>query len=296
MPSSSSAADRPLEDREVRAAAPRRCPTRGRDVRHGVDRPTPSFGRGRARPPSSASSASVRRRPSRGPSCGARTPALAVQVDVDAGPRGPPSTPVEPRRPSAPDAEDIDHRRRATRGRRSQRQAADGPDVLLELRGRGASMVQWPLLWTRGASSLTTSAPPAAGTARRSAPDQVEAAASRAAMAHRRPADRVDGRRRDGLDEDPVVVDVRGRPGKAADPAIDGARDDDRELRRERELALERAGRPARPPRALHRRLDARPTARDADLAAAVVPTGRGLEPNGKPSSVGRARAPRRPR
>jgi hypothetical protein len=43
-------------------------------------------------------------------------------------------------------------------GRRAERPAGDGADVLLELRGIGASMVQWPELWTRGAISLTSSA------------------------------------------------------------------------------------------------------------------------------------------
>ena len=37
----------------------------------------------------------------------------------------------------------------------AERPAADGADVLLELRDEAPSSVQWPELWTRGAISLT---------------------------------------------------------------------------------------------------------------------------------------------
>ena len=86
---------------------------------------------------------------------------LAVQVEVRR--RASSKRVRDPRRAApavGPVAQEVDHRRGRERLPAPERQSADGPDVLLELgRRRSLRCVAWPLLWTRGASSLTTSDP-----------------------------------------------------------------------------------------------------------------------------------------
>ena len=57
-------------------------------------------------------------------------------------------------------AEEIDHRRGTQRARAAQGQAADRPQVVLELARHAPSIVQCPELCTRGAISLAISFPP----------------------------------------------------------------------------------------------------------------------------------------
>lgn len=54
-------------------------------------------------------------------------------------------------------ADQVDHHRRAVDHRRRQRQAGNRPQMQLELADRRAVLRQWPLLCTRGASSLISS-------------------------------------------------------------------------------------------------------------------------------------------
>ena len=109
------------------------------------------------------------------------------------------------------------------------------------------SIVQWPELWTRGASSLTTSEPSRSrNSSAVSVPHRSIAAASVAPIAVARSAtSRRDGCRRHGFGQDPGVVAVPGdREGRAR--PVERAGDDDRQLDLEIELALReerRAGR-----------------------------------------------------
>ena len=122
----------------------------------------------------------------------------------------------------------------------------------------------------------------------RQQPDEVEAADEPVGdLAGVAGHERVDRGGRDALDEDARVVDVARRPGTSSDRPVAVAGADDRQLGLEVDLALQeqRAGRPAAERR--HRGLDP-VRVRDPDLAAAVVPAERHLEP-----ATG-SRAPRR--
>ena len=199
--------------------------------------------------------------------------------------------------------------RRQRRGR-PEPEPGDRADVLLELRGRGA--LDRPVAAVVDARRQLVDD-------ERSVGQQEQLDGERAAQAHRdreplgrcrRAASAIAagiGRGRDRLDEDAVVVDVPSdREGRHL--AIRPARDDDRQLRLERELASRPAGRPpARPPSrsmAPRRPRSSRPgsgcgrrTRRWSPSAGAAGPARPATPlPEARRSSGPRATAPPRPR
>ena len=134
----------------------------------------------------------------------------------------------------------VDHGRRRERVGRAEPSPQIARMCCSNCEVAAPSSVQWPLLWTRGASSLTTSA--AVG-------HEEQLGGQRAGQAHRdgQPLPEVGRPRGDvGVDVGRARRSRRGSPrrgrcgraGSVASLAVDAARDDDRELRREGELAL----------------------------------------------------------
>ena len=150
------------------------------------------------------------------------------------------------------------------------------------------SMVQWPLLWTRGASSLTTSSPSGIrNSSAVSVPTMPMATASRSPRSAARSAISA-GTGAGATDSARIPAScVLRASGKVAERPSDAAGHDDRYLHLERHLGLGQddvAGWATEP---LERPIDVGGGA-DPDLAPAVVPAGGGLDPQRQPELVGR--------
>ena len=157
-----------LEHREVRAAAADDADDRRSLARSLIDRASflavvgpaqlvaGGAGRGERR------LRVVGRWPSGGPSCGARRPA-ACRTGGGGRPvleRPPDRARIEPRVAQGALAPQVDHRRRR---QRASVAPSSSPQIARmccsNCEVAAPSIVQWPLLWTRGASSLTTRRP-----------------------------------------------------------------------------------------------------------------------------------------
>ena len=219
-----------------------------------------------------------------------KTVSLVVQVEVDGrvGERRPDAR--ETRRPLAGRCQQVDHRRRRERRRRPEAAARRSPGCAARTgTSRAPSIVQWPLLWTRGASSLTTSEPSASrNSSAVSVPTRSIAAASRAAdgggLGRRCPATTAPGRRtRRGSRRRARS----GRPGRSRSRRrAPRATTTDSSVSKSSSRSASSAvsGRPAeRGQRAVDL-----VRAGDPDLAAAVIAAGRGLEPERQAEGVGR--------
>ena len=141
------------------------------------------------------------------------------------------------------------------------------------------SIVQWPLLWTRGASSLTTSEPSRSrNSSTVSVPTRSIAAArlSAIAVASRRAAA---GRSAGVTDSTRIPASWTLRAGGkiAGFPSVPRATITDSSVSKSSSRSAS-SGTPSGPPKQTHRGFDVRDTG-DADLTAAVVPAGRRLEP-----------------
>ena len=185
-------------------------------------------------------------------------------------------------------AEHVDHRRGGQGRRRTEREAADRADVLFELRCGG-----------------TFDRPVAAVVDTRSelvdhelaVRHQEQLGRERPGHAHRdgQPLPEVSGtvgdlggdrRGRHGFRQDPRVVGVP-RQRERRRSAVDAAGHDDRHLHVEGHLGLGQEGVAGRAAEPLERPIEVRGGVH-ADLAPAVVPPGRGLDPQRQPEFLGR--------
>ena len=175
--------------------------------------------------------------------------------------------------------EQVDHRGRGERRGRSEAEPADRPDVLLELRCRGA--LDRPVAGVVDAWRQLVDD-------QRAVAEEEELGGEGAAQVHRLGEGRpdLDGAsgdigghrsRRHRFDEDPLVMGV---PGDREDRhgAVETARDDDGQLGGEVELALGEERGTRRPAETLPGIVELRGR-RDPELSAAVVSADRQLEP-----------------
>ena len=232
------------------------------------------------------------RAPSGGPSCGVRRRAACrTGGGGRPGRRGRLGDAVQPGVAPRTAAEEVDHRGRAVGGRvdpspspQIARMCCSNCEVA------APSIVQWPELWTRGASSLTTSDP---SRSRNSSDRQ------RAAQVHRaRPASSR-SRRRSAATSGGIgagATDSTRIPASWTVPGDrEGRRPRHRRRARRRPTALPRsrarARRAGRRPGGRPRRAQASSSSAavdDPELAAPVVAADRQLEPQGQPERVGR--------
>jgi hypothetical protein len=212
-------------------------------------------------------------------------PALVVQVEMHGGVcQGvADATGLEVRLARSPRAEQVDHRARRERRRRAESETADRPDVLLELRCRGAldrpmaAVVDpWGELVDDEAAIRHQ--------------EQLHGQGADEVHRHGQPLPELGGTRGDlgrdcsgrhGFGEDARVVQVAGQRERGGD-AVEAACHDDRDLVLERHLGLGQERLPRRPAETFERTREG-PRAVQPDLAPAVVPAGRGLYPHRQP-------------